>query len=90
MSWVTDDLSSLHPASPWTSGITVDLGHPAGADLKQWCGEADPTQAIEAMVRVMLRDHYIRDKVRAQLGPAPVDLEPVQKPKPGGPAPFSL
>jgi hypothetical protein len=91
---VTDDLSSLHPASPWTSGITVDLGNATDVDLKQWCGEADPAKAIEAMVRVMLRDHHIRDKVRSRLaGPSlavsgPVDPEPVKKQELGGFSPF--
>lgn len=90
---VTNYLHSLHPASPWMNAITVDLDNLTDVDLKQWCGEADPAKAIDAMVHVMLHDDSIGEKVRSHLvGPSltagdPVNPEPVN-PEPGGFSPF--
>jgi (2Fe-2S) ferredoxin len=90
---VANDQSSLHPASPWRSAITVDLDNLTGVDLKQWYGEVDPADAIEAMVRVMIHDKTIRERVSLRLPrPSipvvnPVKPEPVKKHEPGGPSP---
>lgn len=76
-------ITKPRPAAPeMRKAITVDLRSPTEVDLERWCGEVDAAEAIEAMVRVMLRDKSIGEKVRKRLVPGPVNLKAVKKQEP--------